>query len=138
MSLEANKQTVRDYFRAFLAKDTAWFRDHVEPSFRRHDPGLPFEVVGPEGVERLAGFLLPAFPDMRLDLEDVVAEGDKVTVRLVIRGTHRGELAGIAPTGRPIEVGVMDLFHLRGGKLSEHWALFDNLGMLRQLGITSI
>lgn len=52
MSLEANKQTVRDYFRAFLAKDTAWFRDHVEPSFRRHDPGLPFEVVGPEGVER--------------------------------------------------------------------------------------
>ena len=138
MSLEANKQTVRDYFKAFLAKDTAWFRDHVEPGFRRHDPGLPFEVVGPDGVERLADFLLPAIPDMRLDLEDLVAEGDKVTVRLVIRGTHRGELAGIAPTGRPIEVGVMDLFHLRGGKLSEHWALFDNLGMLRQLGVTSI
>lgn len=138
MSLEANKQTVRDYFSAFLAKDTAWFRDHVEPSFRRHDPGLPFEVVGPQGVERLADFLLPAFPDMRLDLEDVVAEGDKVTVRLIIRGTHRGELAGIAATDKPIEVGVMDLFHLRGGKLSEHWALFDNLGMLRQLGVTSI
>ena len=138
MSLEANKQTARDYFKAFLAKDTAWFRDHVELGFRRHDPGLPFEVVGPDGVERLADFLLPAIPDMRLDLEDLVAEGDKVTVRLVIRGTHRGELAGIAPTGRPIEVGVMDLFHLRGGKLSEHWALFDNLGMLRQLGVTSI
>ncbi len=138
MPLEANKQTVRDYFKAFLAKDTAWFRDHIEPGFRRHDPGLPFEVVGPDGVERLADFLLPAFPDMQLDLEDVVAEGDKVTVRLVIRGTHRGELAGIAATGKPIEVGVMDLFHLQGGKLSEHWALFDNLGMLRQLGVSSI
>ena len=138
MSLEANKQLVRDYFKAFLAKDTAWFRDHIEPGFRRHDPGLPFEVVGPEGVERLADFLLPAIPDMRLDLQDFVAEGDKVVVRLVIRGTHRGDLARIAPTGRAIEVGVLDLFHLRGGKMFEHWALFDNLGMLRQLGVTAI
>lgn len=138
MSLEDNKQLVRDYFKAFLEKDVAWFKDHIEPGFRRHDPGLPFEVVGPEGVERLADFLLPAIPDMRLDLQDFVAEGDKVVVRLTIRGTHRGDLAGIAPTGRPIEVGVLDLFHLRGGKLSEHWALFDNLGMLRQLGVAAI
>ena len=138
MSLETDKQIVRDYFKAFLAKDVAWFKEHIEPGFRRHDPGLPFEVVGPEGVERLADFLLPAIPDMRLDLDDVVAEDGKVAVRLWIRGTHRGELAGIAPTNKPVEVGVMDLFHLRGGKLSEHWALFDNLGMLRQLGITSI
>lgn len=138
MSLEANKQLVRDYFKAFLSKDVAWFREHIEPGFRRHDPGLPFEVVGPEGVERLADFLLPAIPDMDLDLQDFVAEGDKVVVRLTIRGTHGGDLAGIAPTGRAIEVGVLDLFHLRGGKLSEHWALFDNLGMLRQLGVTAI
>ena len=138
MSIEANKQVVRDYFKAFLAKDVAWFRDHIEPGFRRHDPGLPFEVVGPQGVERLADFLLPAIPDMRLDLDDVLAEGHKVAVRLTIRGTHGGDLAGIAPTGRAIEVGVLDLFHLRGGKLSEHWALFDNLGMLRQLGVSAI
>lgn len=63
---------------------------------------------------------------------------DKVAVRLTIRGTHGGDLAGIAPTGRAIEVAVLDLFHLRGGKLSEHWALFDNLGMLRQLGVAAI
>ena len=138
MSLEGNKQIIRDYFKAFLAKDVGWFKEHIEPSFRRHDPGLPFEVIGPEGVERLADFLLPAIPDMRIDLDDVVAEGDKVVVRLTLRGTHRGDLAGIAPTGRTIEVGVMDLFHLRGGKMSEHWALFDNLGMLRQLGVTAI
>ena len=52
MSLESDKQTVRNYFEAFLAKDLAWFKQHIEPGFRRHDPGLPFEVVGPEGVER--------------------------------------------------------------------------------------
>jgi predicted ester cyclase len=138
MSLDANKQLIRDYFKAFLAKDAEWFRKHIEPGFRRHDPGLPFEVVGPEGVERLADLLLPAFPDMKLDLEDVIAEGEKVLMRLTIRGTHKGELTGIAPTGRPIEVMVLDLFHIRNRKLHEHWALFDNLGMLRQLGVTSI
>ena len=138
MPLEADKQTVRDYFKAFLAKDVAWFKQHIEPGFRRHDPGLPFEVVGPEGVERLADFLLPAIPDMRLDIEDVIAEGEKVLVRLTIRGTHGGDLMGIPPTGRPIEVAVLDLFHIRGGKLAEHWALLDNLGLLRQLGVTSI
>jgi len=104
----------------------------------RDGRGLPFEVVGPEGVERLAGLLLPAIPDMRLDLKDVVAENGKVAVRLTIRGTHRGDLAGIAPTGRSIQVGALDLFHLRDGELSGHWALFDTLGMLRQLGVTSV
>lgn len=138
MPLEADQQTVRACFKAFLAKDVAWSKEHIEPGFRRHDPGLPFEVVGPEGVERLAGFLLPAIPDMRLDLEDIVAENGKVAVRLTIRGTHRGDLAGIAPTGRSIQVGARDLFHLRDGELSGHWALFDNLGMLRQPGVTSI
>ena len=138
MSLEANKQLARGYFEAFLAKDVAWFKEHIEPGFRRHDPGLPFEVVGPQGVERLADALLPAIPDMRLDIEDVVAEGEKVLVRLTIRGTHQGELLGIAPTGRAVEVAVLDLFHVRGGKLVEHWALLDNLGLLKQLGVTSI
>ena len=138
MSLEANKQLARDYFEAFLAKDVGWFKERIEPGFRRHDPGLPFEVVGPQGVERLADALLPAIPDMRLDIEDVVAEGEKVLVRLTIRGTHRGELFGIAPTGRAVEVAVLDLFHVRGGRLAGHWALLDNLGMLRQLGVTSI
>lgn len=75
---------------------------------------------------------------MRLDIEDVVAEGEKVLVRLTIRGTHRGELMGVAPTGRPVEVAVLDLFRIRGGRIAEHWALLDNLGMLRQLGVTSI
>jgi predicted ester cyclase len=138
MSLEDNKQLARDYFKAFLAKDVAWFRAHIEPGFRRHDPGLPFEVVGPQGVEQLADALLPAIPDMRLDIEDVVAEGEKVLVRLTIHGTHGGELLGIPPTGRTLQVAVLDLFHIRDGRLAEHWALLDNLGMLKQLGVTTL
>ncbi len=135
---ETNKQLARDYFKAFLAADETWWRHHIAPEFRRNDPGLPFEVVGPEGVKRLADALLPGIPDMELPIEDVIAEGDKVLVRLRVRGTHGGELMGIAATGRRIDIGVLDLFQFRDGQLIEHWALLDNLGLLRQLGVTTI
>ena len=58
--------------------------------------------------------------------------------RLRVQGTHRGELMGIPATGKRIDIAVLDLFQIRDGKLIEHWALLDNLGMLRQLGVTSI
>lgn len=134
MSLESNKQLCRDYFKAFLARDTAWMQRHIAPEFVRHDPGLPFEVRGPEGVAKLHDVLMPAFPDMQLDLEDLVAEGEKVLVRLMIRATHTGAFGDMAPTGRRINVPVLDLFQIRDDRLIEHWALFDNLGMLKQLG----
>jgi predicted ester cyclase len=133
MNLEINKQLCRDYFKAFLAGDTAWMQRHIAPTFVRHDPGLPFER-GPAGVAQLHDVLLPAFPDMRLELQDFVAEGERVLVRLMIYATHTGTFGTLAATGRKIEVPVLDLFQLRDGMLIEHWALLDNLGMMKQLG----
>lgn len=134
MSLDANKQLCRDYFTAFLAGDTAWMKRHIAPTFVRHDPGLPFEVRGPDGVKQLHDALMPAFPDMTLPLADFVAEGEKVLVRLTIHATHTGSFGDLQATGRKIEVQVLDLFQIRDGVLIEHWALLDNLGMMRQLG----
>ena len=135
---EQNKQLCRDYFTAFLAADEKWWNAHIAPGFRRHDPGLPFEVVGPAGVKTLAAAMLPGIPDMQLPIEDVIAEGEKVLVRLRVQGTHGGPLLGLPATGRKIDIGVLDLFQVRDGKLIEHWALLDNLGLLRQLGVTTI
>jgi len=135
---EANKQLARDYFKAFLQADRDWWAKHIAPTFRRNDPGLPFEVVGPEGVKKLADALHPGIPDMQLPIEDVIAEGEKVLVRLRVKGTHGGDLMGVPATGRKIDIGVLDLFHIRDGKLIEHWALLDNLGLLRQIGVSSI
>lgn len=135
--VETNKATARHYFEAFANKDLAWLDEHIAPDFVRHDPGLPFEVHGPEGVRHLNSVFLTAFPDLRLDVEDVIGEGEKVLVRLTIRGTHQGELMEIPPTGREVEVGVLDLFHIADGKLAEHWAAIDNLGLMRQLGVIS-
>ena len=134
MSLDTNKQLCRDYFAAFLKRDTAWMKRHIAPTFVRHDPGLPFEVRGPEGVAKLHDALMPAFPDMKLPLEDFVAEGEKVLVRLRVQATHTGAFGEMAPTGRKIDIAVLDLFQIHDGVLVEHWALLDNLGMLKQLG----
>jgi predicted ester cyclase len=131
---EANKQICRDYFSAFLARDTRWMERHIAPDFVRHDPGLPFEVRGPQGVAALHDALLPAFPDMQLPLEDFVAEGEKVLVRLRVKATHSGPFGELPASGRKIDIGVLDLFQIRDGVLVEHWALLDNLGMMKQLG----
>jgi predicted ester cyclase len=132
--LETKEQVCRDYFKAFLARDTVWMAKHIAPDFVRHDPGLPFEVRGPQGVMQLHDALLPAFPDMELPLQDFVAEGEKVLVRLRVKGTHTGVFGDMAATGCKIDIGVLDLFQIRDGVLVEHWALLANLGMLKQLG----
>ncbi len=138
MSVEENKVIARDYFEAFANKDLAWIDEHIAPDFVRHDPGLPFEVRGPEGVRHLTSVFLTAFPDLRLDVEDVIGEGEKVLVRLTIRGRHQGQFMDLPPTGKEVDVGVLDLFRIVDGKLVEHWAAIDNLGMMRQLGVISV
>ena len=135
MSLESNKQLCRDYFKAFLAGDTAWMERHIAADFVRHDPGLPFEVRGPAGVKQLHDALMPAFPDMQLPLQDFVAEGEKVLVRLRVQATHSGPFGDLAATGRTVDIAVLDLFQIRDGVLVEHWALLDNLSMMKQLGV---
>jgi predicted ester cyclase len=135
MSLESNKQLCRDYFKAFLAGDTAWMERHIAADFVRHDPGLPFEVRGPAGVKQLHDVLMPAFPDMQLPLQDFVAEGEKVLVRLRVQATHSGPFGDLAATGRTVDIAVLDLFQIRDGVLVEHWALLDNLSMMKQLGV---
>ena len=134
MGLEDNKQLCRDYFAAFLERDVDWMERHIAPEFVRHDPGLPFEVRGPGGVAQLHDVLLGGFPDLELDLQDFVAEGEKVLVRLTAHGTHTGTFGELEATGKPITVAVLDLFQVRDGRLIEHWAQLDNLGMLTQLG----
>ncbi|SEO40875.1 Predicted ester cyclase [Methylobacterium sp. ap11] len=134
MSTDANKDLARAYFAAFLARDEAWWQRHIAPDFVRHDPGLDFAVRGPEGVRRLGEVLHGGVTGMALPIDEVIAEGDKVLVRLRFQGRHTGGLMGLAPSGHAIDIAVMDLFRIVDGRLVEHWALLDNLGLLKQVG----
>ncbi len=94
----------------------------------------------PAGLEGWKAFWIDfraAFPDLHISIEETIAEGDKVVCRCTMRGTHRGEFMGIPATGKQIEVTGVDVAHFAGGKGVEHWAFYDELGMMQQLGVVS-
>jgi steroid delta-isomerase-like uncharacterized protein len=93
---------------------------------------------GVSGHEEYRGWVtmyITAFPDLHLTIEDQVAEGNKTVNRLTARGTHQGDLMGIPPTGKQIEIGGMFIVRIVGGKVVEEWGLVDVMGMMRQLGV---
>jgi steroid delta-isomerase-like uncharacterized protein len=102
-----------------------------------HDPATPAEMRalrGPEVLKRTASMYRAAFPDVRMTVDDVIAAGDKVVLRWHSEGTHRGELAGLAPTGARGSVTGISIDRWKDGKIVEAWAEWDNLGLARQLG----
>lgn len=132
---EAGKALVRRAVEAFNAGDIAAVDVLFAPDFRDYDPsrvGLP---AGPEGIKAVWGMMRAAFPDLTVVIEDMLAEGDKVVVRAQIRGTHRGELMGIPPTGNAVSFSVIDITRISGGQLAERWAVADMLSLLQQLGV---
>lgn len=82
--------------------------------------------------------VLDAFPDITATVEDIVAENDRVAMRVTLRGTHEGGFMGIDPTGKPFEVGNMVFTRVEDGKIAERWVQPDMLGMLQQLGVVEL
>ena len=95
-------------------------------------PGM--EVRGPDGMRQVFAMLRGAFPDWHETVEDLIAEGDRVVFRVTGRGTHRGAFFGIPPTGKAVAMVGIDIVRVAGGRLAEHWAVFDQLGLMQQLG----
>jgi len=99
-----------------------------------HDPALPEPVKGPEGLKEAARSYREAFPDLKLTVDVAIADGDYVAVRWNARGTQKGELFGIAPTGKQATVTGITIDRHAGGKVAESWTNWDTLGLLQQLG----
>ncbi|MBV9536180.1 MAG: ester cyclase [Solirubrobacterales bacterium] len=102
-----------------------------------HDPGQAAHMRGlrgPELFRRTVEMYRAAFPDVRMSVDDVIAAGDKVVLRWHSEGTHRGELAGLAPTGSRGSVTGISIDKWKDGQIVETWVEWDNLGLARQLG----
>jgi len=128
---ERNKRIVRRFVEEFQSgadetvADQILADDFVDRS--------PFPGVSPdrEGVKRLFGALRAAFPDLRAEIHDQLAEGDRVATRKTFRGTHRGEFLGIPPTGQAVAFDVIDFVRMESnGRIAEQWNVVDLMGLM--------
>lgn len=101
----------------------------------RHDPALPNPISGPRELEQAVQLYRNAFPDLNIEIVDMHSAGDVVVTRFKATGTHRGDLMGIAPTGKRSDVTGLTLQHFSDGKVTDEYVEWDQLGMLRQLGV---
>ena len=136
MSTEANKTIARRLLEeAFSQGNLAVLDEIIAPDQANGGPGaLPGMPSGPEGVRMLVTTYRTAFPDLHFTIDEQIAEGNTVVTRWTSRGTHNGELAGMPATGRPTTVVGVVVDRVENGKIVESWGLFDQFGMLQQLG----
>src|SRR3954454_24053453 len=136
VSAEENKDTFRRYVEEVGNKGNLELVDEIFDRYISHQSDGSTEERGPEDVKRFTGEFHQAFPDFRTNVEDQIAEGDKVVTRWRASGTHQGEFRGIAPPGNKITVTGIGIFRFSDeGKVVESWDNLDELGMMQQLGV---
>ena len=132
---ELNKNAVRRLFEEVWNKGNLPLTDELfTPNYAHHDSSTPDVGRGPESEKKRATLYRTAFPDIRLTIEDIIAEGETVMARWSCRGTHTGVLSGIAPTGKQFNISGVSIARFAGGKMAEGWVNWDALGLMQQLG----
>lgn len=135
MSLSENKALSRRWFEEVWNKgDLEVIDEMVAPDATFRDP-VAGELRGPESAREMVTRYRQAFPDIHLTIEEQVAEGDTVVTRWTARGTHQGELMGIAATDKEVTVHGIQIDRISGGKFTGGEGAWDALGMFRQLGV---
>jgi steroid delta-isomerase-like uncharacterized protein len=130
---EANKTVIRRLIDDFWNKQNFSIVDELcTPEMIYQNDGASLRR---QEVKTLFVQIRTAFPDMRISIDDLVAEGDKVAVRWTSDGTHQGELQGIPATNRQMTMTGLTIYRIAGGQVVEAWNNADSLGMLRQLGV---
>jgi steroid delta-isomerase-like uncharacterized protein len=133
---ETNKTVVRRLFEEVWNKGNLPVTDELfAPNYVHHDSSTPDVGRGPESEKKRATLYRTAFPDLRLTIEDIIAEGETVMARWSCRGTHKGDLSGIAPTGKQFTISGISIARIANGKMAEGWVNWDTLGLMQQLGV---
>ncbi len=130
---EENKAIFRRYIEEAWNQTNLEVVDEIFDRYVSHQPDGSTLERGPEDVKRFVGEFRAAFPDLRINIEEQIADGDKVVIRATFRGTHQREFRGMAPTGKEIEIKGVTIFRFsEEGKVVESWDSYDQLSLMRQ------
>jgi len=130
---ESELQTVQTFYRAFSDNKPDLLDEAVTPDWD-DIPLAPGQGPGPGGFKPILHTLVAAFPDFRIDIEDIIGSHGRVGVRAKITGTQRGEFFGVPATNKPIAIAIHEFHELENGRIRRTWHLEDWFGMLHQLG----
>jgi steroid delta-isomerase-like uncharacterized protein len=132
--LEENRQVVLDCWEVANSHDASGFDRYYAEDVVYH--GNEGDICGLENVKAYLQSFLTALPDIKLTVEDIFGEGDRVFSRARLQGTNTGELNGMPPTGKTIDVRwIMNAARVRDGLIDEEWEIVDQLEIMRQLGV---
>jgi steroid delta-isomerase-like uncharacterized protein len=137
MSTESNKAVVQRFREALNAGNLEGAMAVFAPNAVVHMSSVP-EPLSMEGFKQLGQVLLSAFTGSTSTVEDMIAEGDGVVSRLTFRGSHTGDLMGIPPTGKSVTISEIIIDRVADGKIVESWRLFDQMGMMQQMGLIPV
>jgi len=133
MSLEENKAIIRKVIEAVNKQNLALLDELIAPDFVYHTHTQ--QIQGLEVIKQVIEEESKSFPDLHVTIEDIIAEGDKVCVRLTETGTHTGEFRGLAPTGKKIKYTAVAIWRIVSGKVVEGRGVYDMLDYYKQLGV---
>lgn len=133
----ANIDVMQRAFGFLNARDLEACMSLMTPDFVINIAGMPYQKRGLKVWKQHAETLFAAFPDVKVEVEDIFAADDKLAVRVRITGTHRGEFLGNAPSGKPIDYKSHEVYRFEDGKLAEEWICSDALTLMTQVGAFS-
>ena len=129
MSLEENEAIIRKWIEALNKQNLALLDDIIAPDY------VDMKQQGLESAKQSMKMFYKGFPDLHTTIEDMIAEGEKVWVRVKATGTHTGEFLGLIPTGKKITITSVDIFRIADDKIVQGWSVNDFLDFYKQLGV---
>jgi steroid delta-isomerase-like uncharacterized protein len=132
-SVQNNKTVVKNVYEQVINKgDFAKAEQWIEKNYVDHDPDTP-PPGGLEGFKKFFTMFRQAFPDLKMTVEDIFGEGDKVVARVSVTGTQKAEFMGIPSSGKKFKTSLVDILRLKNGKVIDHWGVFDMMSMMSQI-----
>jgi steroid delta-isomerase-like uncharacterized protein len=138
MADKDNIQFAEQAITAINARDIDRYLQRIDESYVGESEIAPGPIRGPQGVRQMMEMQLKAFPDLHIDIEQILASGDHVVVRARVTGTHKGNFAGIAPTNKSVSWRSCNVVEVRNGKAIRSRIYSDNATLFEQLGALSI
>ncbi|HNQ62018.1 MAG TPA: ester cyclase [Bacteroidia bacterium] len=132
---EQNKAAMTQIYTAFSTGNTAELPNYVDPNIIEHAPDPNIKETGLEGLTKMIETYRASFPDLKMEVMSMVAEGDVVTAHFKMTGTNTGPMGEMPATNRPMDIAGVDIIKFKDGKAVEHWGYYEEMKMMEQMGM---